>query len=471
MQLRLIILYVLSLMVANVSAQELVIREPFQMVPNDLTAAQAKYQKLDYNGNPCALVIVGLVDRSATFHGDVIHTEYKQGEWWVYMIEGSRYLKIKTDNYLPKETEFAPLKSKTTYKISFTFSTQKQVTAQTKPLLPYYVKKDNEWIMGYIDKNGNIAIPAKYKGFGSLFQDGTASIDNEGYSVFINSDGDIIDVPSRSYDGLHLIRVNHKYGYANKYGEIVIPVKYAYASDFREGRALVCEVRKDVHIWYSWRFINTKGEQLFNRSWSYAQEVKNYSEGYAAIYDGYKGWTYLDTNGIAQQQWGFFNGAGTFSEGLAPVENQESKWGYINRKGELVIPYQYGVVAHSFSDGLAKVADGLFSPYKFINKYGVVIIELGNQYDCDFDADFSEGLLCVKSKNTGKYGYIDHQGKEVIPCIFESASSFQQGFAKVDIKETSVKSKSVWIDKTGKVLKDKKGVPYCSMPQYAEGRL
>lgn len=44
---------------------------------------------------------------------------------------------------------------------------------------------------------------------------------------------------------------------------------------------------------------------------------------------------------------------------------------------------------------------------------------------------FCDGYAVVRSKETNQYGYIDKTGKEVIPCVYDNASGFQDGLAYV----------------------------------------
>ncbi|MCM1021789.1 MAG: sel1 repeat family protein [Muribaculum sp.] len=60
----------------------------------DLTAST--HQRKDFNGQPCALVKVGLRAPGATFEGNIIgDTEFHTNEYWVYMTAGSKMLNIK----------------------------------------------------------------------------------------------------------------------------------------------------------------------------------------------------------------------------------------------------------------------------------------------------------------------------------------------------------------------------------------
>lgn len=87
----------------------------FKADASDLSAVV--HQVADLNGDPCALVKVGLTVPNATFEGDIIKSEYKDGEYWVYMVDGSNWLTVKTSEYTPLRIDdnFGPLKGNTTY--------------------------------------------------------------------------------------------------------------------------------------------------------------------------------------------------------------------------------------------------------------------------------------------------------------------------------------------------------------------
>lgn len=432
-----------------ICAQELIIKDSFHVVLNDLTAAQEKFRRNDYNGNPCALILLGLVDKSATFHGDVVHTEYKQGEWWVYMSEGSQYLKIKTDGNLPKEIEFGPLKKSTTYKVSFLSNTLVQNTFVREPLLPFYEKVQDEWKLGYLDSDGNIAIPARLDGRGTMFENGTARVEYQGNWYFIDKRGQQVKSPSWNYDGLHLVQKDNKFGYADKDGSVIIPTKYCYAEEFNEGRA---RVETDHNIQY----ITPRGDCVYSTR-CYAG--RKYNNGLALVADYYC--YFIDTCG--KRQLGPFLDANNFSEGLASVITEEGEKGYINAKGEFVIS---GIYGDSFSEGLAYIGKG-----DYINKKGKVVIRTRYKY-CDH---FHEGLAIVYKgeKEKKRCGYIDKRGRVIIPVMYRSAEPFHMGFARVEsemynmvwTKYGEIKTYPwVWINKKGEIIKDKNGRPYRSEP-------
>ncbi|OAB44378.1 WG repeat-containing protein [Paenibacillus glacialis] len=92
------------------------------------------------------------------------------------------------------------------------------------------------------------------------------------------------------------------------------------------------------------------------------------------------------------------------------MQNTKGKWGFVDRFGKVVIPFKYDN-ADSFSEGLAIVYNGQ-GKIGFINKKGALVIGY-QKYNCAFP--FKEGFALVgvatKSDPSGKFGYINHQGK------------------------------------------------------------
>jgi hypothetical protein len=109
------LLLLIAVMICSSSAHAQLELKSFKHDAADIDAVQ--YPKEDFNHNICALVKVGLAEPGAVFEGDIIGTpDYKDGEYWVYLIEGATWLNIKTKNYAPLRYDFPqPLNSKNTY--------------------------------------------------------------------------------------------------------------------------------------------------------------------------------------------------------------------------------------------------------------------------------------------------------------------------------------------------------------------
>lgn len=94
---RLFIILVLLAAVTGISAQELTV-EGMELSGSDISASTDR--RTDKKGKLCALVKVQLAAQGATFEGNVVPpAEFKQGEYWVYMSDGSSQLTIKLKDY------------------------------------------------------------------------------------------------------------------------------------------------------------------------------------------------------------------------------------------------------------------------------------------------------------------------------------------------------------------------------------
>ena len=109
------------LMIMPIQAQRLTVED---MVVNNGDLSARTYERKDQNGSSCALVKVQLAINGAKFEGNVCgEVAYKTGEYWVYMTEGSRELRIKHPNYLPLHITFSDygintgVKAKQTYNL------------------------------------------------------------------------------------------------------------------------------------------------------------------------------------------------------------------------------------------------------------------------------------------------------------------------------------------------------------------
>ena len=129
---------------------------------------------------------------------------------------------------------------------------------------------------------------------------------------------------------LYLVRVrrNGKYGYVDKSGHEVIPCKYDYAGNFREGLAIF---EKDD----KWGYIDKKGREVIPCKYD---RTFNFSEGLAIVEKDDKS-GFIDKEGREVIPCKY-DAAGSFSEGLAYVK-KDDKWGYIDKTGREIIPFIY----------------------------------------------------------------------------------------------------------------------------------
>lgn len=141
----------------TLQAQELIVKG-MRLDAGDLSANT--YERKDLNGTICALVKVQLDTDGAQFEGNVIgDVVNKTGEYWVYMTEGSKELRIKHPNYLPLHVQFSDygiersVKSKMTYVLMMepihTATMQQMKDTEIEGKTPHQI-----WSLGYDYQSG-----------------------------------------------------------------------------------------------------------------------------------------------------------------------------------------------------------------------------------------------------------------------------------------------------------------------------
>ena len=151
-----ILLSLFMLFAAVSSAQKLTV-ESFKLAGSDLTA-QTQPRK-DLNDRNCALIKVGIGLQGVQFEGGIMgNVENKTGEYWVYMPQGNRQLKVKHANYAPGMVTFADygvekLESNRTYELIITASGSTQVAQKQRLTIRYSpssatVLVDNKMVKG-----------------------------------------------------------------------------------------------------------------------------------------------------------------------------------------------------------------------------------------------------------------------------------------------------------------------------------
>lgn len=136
----LIVFIVIFFIVSSAFSQELAVKT-FRVITSDLSA-QTQSRK-DLNDKNCALIKVGIGLQIVQFEGNIVgKVVNKVGEYWVYMPQGSRMLKVKHSNYPPIMVTFADygiekLESNRTYQLTMNVSGSNQ-TAQQQTLTIKY---------------------------------------------------------------------------------------------------------------------------------------------------------------------------------------------------------------------------------------------------------------------------------------------------------------------------------------------
>lgn len=222
---------------------------------------------------------------------------------------------------------------------------------------------------------------------------------------------DIIDFQ----EGMAVVGKNGIYGYLHKSGEIAIPLQFQKACPFTEGFAAA---EKDG----KYGVINQKGETVIPFIYD---RIFPISEGlFPAVLNGKHGFINLQNEVVIPFEYEEVNGG--FSNGLASV--LKKKWGFIDKTGTLIISHDY-IQADLFLEDycavyLKRKKCGL------IDKKGNVILPFENNEIYSFcDFYFNDGLCAVK--RNGKWGFVNKENEQIIPCRYSDTAEFCEGFAAV----------------------------------------
>lgn len=249
--------------------------------------------------------------------------------------------------------------------------------------------------MGYRDKNGRSRCQYKYR-FTHHFSDGMGLVTFDGKDGFL--DRSLREVIAPQYDFARHFRCglapvgkkmddgSIKWGYIDKENSMVVPFVYDGAETFEPcGLAHVQQERKHG-------LIDTSGKLVL-----------------PIDYD------LVCINDIREDKPG--------------IVIKNGKYGFVNVQGKIVVEPQYDK-SFGFSDGIAacKMGDTLF----LIDLAGNHLTEL------NFDAAmyFAEGLLPVAHHFSlidlvESWGFCNKEGNEVIPCEYEAVLPFSEGYAAV----------------------------------------
>jgi len=284
-------------------------------------------------------------------------------------------------------------------------------------LIPY--KAGAKW--GYIDFKGAIIINPQFN-YAEPFYEGLAEFTSpEGKVGFVNEEGQYIINPiyvhaSRFSEGLApVVGENEAPKYIDAKGEVKFSVANAeYASIFHEGLAA-------VRINDKWGYIDKTGQIKINPQFDDAGPFK---DGLARFTKKVNENEYLQ--GYINQKGDIiiqpiFKDANEFFDGLARVSDGKN-YGFISKEGKYIINPQFAY-ASDFHNGRAAFKQG--NSWGYIDKNGKYIV---NPMFSNAGQAYNSTLFLVQNTD-GKYGYVDDEGRYVINAQFEQATPFLGTYA------------------------------------------
>lgn len=128
-----------------------------------------------------------------------------------------------------------------------------------------------------------------------------------------------------------------------------------------------------------------------------------------------------------------YDSADVFNDNGRAIVSKGSLYGIIDSQGKNIVNSQYDYIS-DFSEGLAIATDR--SGYKVFNREGKTVFE-----NKGYISSFKEGFAVIEGNSTPEvhslYGYLNREGKIVIPPKYESAGDFSNGAAIVKKQEGS----------------------------------
>lgn len=309
------------------------------------------------------------------------------------------------------------------------------------------VNKKNQYLI--IDKQGSVILEAEYITYDIWGKSETYNVKKPGEGGLYVFDRDIKPLHSKALDDFNVAHFNEelfpiKYYGSNNYIYVdhefrqVLPNKYNWAGFFIENKvALVWDGRR-------YGLLNRQGEII---KWLKYDAVGGYSEGLISVgirHSNGNYWGFMDLNGnemIAPR----FDNVSSFSEGICNVFLNEKR-GYINKNGQIIgtldFDYMGSRNSFDFKDGYAIVMVNRLQGTVNTKSETIIPIKYKRLERQD------NGMLLAQD-TLYNYGFLDADGKEVIPLKYVSAESFKNGFSRVSLRNKKQELVTGYIDADG----------------------
>lgn len=179
-----------------------------------------------------------------------------------------------------------------------------------------------------------------------------------------------------------------------------------------------------------------------------------YSEDRAIVFTN-DGYAIIDENeNIISDSFLSFEICDYYTEGLLPIKLKNGKTGFIDKncnvkfyidiKGSEPNPKELPTFKYYFDNGICCLETNS-EGWVVIDTNGNIIKKLDNLTPCT-DQSYSESMLAVYDNSFEKCGFLDEKGNLLIPCEFDEAESFVNGYAQVVYQ-----GKNALVDKKGNV--------------------
>jgi hypothetical protein len=329
---------------------------------------------------------------------------------------------------------------------------------------------------------GNLTVPVKKGGWGLASLDGSKIIDCKYDEVrhrsermtavrekelwgFCNEWGGLSIKPAYEAvtdfsDGLAGVKINNKWGFINQKGIIVIEPRFADVQMFSAKLAAFSD--GDL-----WGFINTSGETVIPAKFEEVDPFIGYNTTTIAYEDDMAGIINAKGEFVVKPAFDFID-----QRGSTYIVERKGKVGLMDYSYQLVLPLAFDKIVFAVEQETATgvtmggnlVLTKRNGKWGVYNGYGVMAVP--EIYD--FIDKAHNGLMAVMTGKPGaegeeivqqKWGYIDFDGKIIIPLQYNMVEPFDRPVACVQSLVYNSTDKryyaknSLFIDQTGKVIR------------------
>ncbi|MFK7833726.1 MAG: WG repeat-containing protein [Winogradskyella sp.] len=270
----------------------------------------------------------------------------------------------------------------------------------------YRFKQNN--LYGFIDNKGNVIVQPQYTSTG-IFSEGLCAVTkrqvNKTLLGYIDAKGNLV-IPLRFQQYLHeasdfkegmaVVRLNNKSGYIDKNGKIIVEPTLYKGYPFNSGYAVI---EKDNHAVRS--VINKKGEILFDPVKAFKSQKRYVSKGIELLYLNDK----------------VCDGVITFHVSYHSDEPTMMKLGYFDMQGKMKFPIDY--LAGNYHEGLVVARDKASNTIGYLDKNGKLIIPFNKFKNV---SDFKNNRAIVQDIKSKMYGIINKDGDYIVAPKYRQIS-------------------------------------------------
>jgi hypothetical protein len=336
--------------------------------------------------------------------------------------------------------------------VSSTFKGTSPFRVKGIDLFPASLKEIGGQKWGYINHKGKFVTPVKYEDAGDFQPNGLAAVKTKGEYGLINHYGQYIVHPQYSYinpfsDSRAVVMDDKGFKVINERGKVLTGKAYSYISNYQNERALFAGTAEDGRYLYG--FLNKQGKEVIPLKY---ESATDFNEDKAVVRVAEGQYELIDRKGRTLHS---FSKAyvGALSDGLMAFQLEAAgKFGFMNENGEVVIEPSFAG-AQPFKDGRAIVnTDETFFRYGLIDQSGRFIIE-PDYNDILF---LGEGRVALGKAIDetipfagSKYAIADLNGKILTEFKYMNVMEYNNGLASAsDTRNT------FFIDKNGQVAQN-----------------